>query len=319
MFEPIKLSDLPSQSRHSVDLDVVRLGDGTFLRLPINIVIGKDKGPSLALVAGVHGDEPDGVLTLMELSNDLDPAGFTGRVVLVTVANPPAFAARRRTSPLDGLDLNRIFPGNPEGSPSERLAYRLFNSVLGECDFLFSLHSWHSAGVVVPYVEFKHNIGTARASLEAAKASGFDLIRVSEWAPGLMTRVVNEAGIPGMEAEIGGAGISTPENRSLYKARIISLMGHLGMVTSPKPLDPARLVDHLDLMAPDGGVLVVTTQLGAEITAGETLAQILDLHSRQIAKVRSPCDGLVGAMCIAGSVQAGELIFRIFRDVLISI
>jgi len=319
MSEKLNLAELPYRSRHSLDLDVVRLADGTPLRLPVNVVVGAGQGPCLVLVAGVHGDESEGVLALMELWGELDPGSFTGRVVLVPVANPPAFAAHRRTSPLDGLDLNRIFPGKPEGSPSERLAHRLFGSVLRHCDFLFSLHSWYNAGVVLPYVEFKHNIGTARASLEAAKASGFDLIRISEWSPGLMTRVVNEAGIPGMEAEIGGTGISTPENRALYKARIRALMGHLGMAASPQPTNPSRLVDHMDLMAPDGGVLMITTRLGAEVAAGQKLAQISDLHNRPLAEVRSPSNGLVGAMRIAGSVQAGELVFRIFRDIAFTI
>ena len=315
MSEPLNLAELPGQSRHSLDLDVARLADGTPLRLPVNILVGRADGPCLVLVAGIHGDESEGVLALMEFWSELDPARFTGRVVLVPVANPPAFAAHRRTSPLDGLDLNRIFPGKADGSPSERIAHRLFDSVLRHCDFLFSLHSWYSSGVVLPYVEFKQNIGTARASLEAAKASGFDLIRISEWSPGLMTRVVNEAGIPGMEAEIGGTGISTPENRDLYKARIRALMGHLGMTASPQHTSPTRLVDHVDLLAPDGGVLMITTRLGAEVAAGEKLAQISDLHKRPLAEVRSPSNGLVGAIRLAGSVQAGELVFRIFRDI----
>src|SRR5215469_6912348 len=97
--QPI-LADLPSRSRHSVDLDVTRLADGTVLRLPLNVVVGRAEGPYLTLVAGVHGDESEGVLALMELWNELDPAAFTGRVVIVPVANPPAFAAHRRTSPL---------------------------------------------------------------------------------------------------------------------------------------------------------------------------------------------------------------------------
>jgi predicted deacylase len=319
MSEQLNLAELPSRSRHCLDLDVAQLADGTPLRLPVNIVVGRAAGPCLVLVAGVNGDESEGVLALMELWAELDPSSFTGRVVLVPVANPPAFAAHRRMSPVDGLDLNRIFPGKADGSPSERLAHRLFDSVLRYGDFLFSLHSWYSAGVVLPYVEFKHNIGTARASLDAAKASGFDLIRISEWSPGLMTRVVNEAGIPGMEAEIGGTGISTPENRALYKARIRALMGHLGMAASPQPRNPSRLVDHMDLMAPDGGVLMITTRLGTEVAAGERLAQISDLHNRPLAEVRSPSNGLVGAMRLAGSVQAGELIFRIFRDVSLNI
>ena len=316
MPDQCNFATLPRCSRHAIDLDVVRLGDGTMLTLPVNVLVGNDAGPCLVLVAGVHGDESEGVLALMELWGELDPATISGSVVMVPVANPPAFAAHRRTSPLDGLDLNRIFPGRSDGSPSERLAHRLFHGVLRQADFLLSMHSWYSTGVVLPYVEFMHEAGTGSASLDAAKANGFDLIRISRWPPGLMTRVVNEVGIPGIEAEIGGTGISTPENRTRYRACIHGLMVHLGMIEGVSgPTAPARIVDHVDLLAPEGGVLSVTTRLGAEVGAGEALAVVTDVHHRILGELRAPCDGLVGAMRIAGSVHAGDVVFRVFRDV----
>jgi predicted deacylase len=239
----------------------------------------------------------------------------------VPVANPSAFAACLRCSPLDDLDLNRIFPGNRDGRPSERLAHRLFHDVLRHADFVFSLHSWYTTGTVLPYVEFNHRGPTARASLDAATASGFELIRISNWSPGLMTAAVNAAGIAGIEAEIGGAGISVAENRARYKNHVRALMVHLRMfadVASTGKLGPAsarrRIVDHVDLFASAGGILRVNTTLGAEVSAGEKLAVIQDFHHGDAGTILAPAAGLIGAIRGAASVQPGDHIFRLFRD-----
>src|SRR4051794_27343226 len=92
-------------------LPIALLADGSRLELPIVVLAGSAPRPRLVCVAGIHGDEPEGMLALMQLADELDPARINGELVLVPVANPPAFGAGTRTSPLDGIDLNRIFPG----------------------------------------------------------------------------------------------------------------------------------------------------------------------------------------------------------------
>jgi predicted deacylase len=322
MSSDLDLTKPQEKGRRSYDLDIVGLGDGSTLKVPVSVLVGAAPGPCLVLVAGIHGDEGEGILALTELWDELDVAAIAGRVVIVPVANPPAFAAWRRCSPLDDLDLNRIFPGNPDGRPSERLAHRLFHDVLCRADFVFSMHSWYTTGTVLPYVEFNHRGSTARASLDAATASGFELIRISNWSAGLMTAVVNAAGIAGMEAEIGGAGISLAENRARYKNHVQALMTHLRMVPDAGQPDNAgrqnprrRVVDHVDLFAPAGGILRLNTGLGEEVSAGETLAVIQGFHHETIGKVLSPAAGLIGAVRAAASVQPGDHVFRLFRDV----
>jgi predicted deacylase len=317
--DALNIPALPRSLRRSVDLPVVSLANGAMLSLPVNIIVGSAPGPCLALVAGVHGDEGEGVLALMELWNEIAPSEIRGCLLIVPVANPPAFAAHRRTSPIDELDLNRLFPGKPDGKPSERIAHCLFNSVLKHANFVFSMHSWYISGVVLPYVEYMHHGATAPASLAAAKASGFDIIRISDWSPGLMTRAVNEAGIPGIEAEIGGTGISTLANRMRYKAHIRDLMAHLSMgpSTSASLLNSAepRIVDYVDLVSPAGGVFHVSTKLGAEIAPGDSLASIASLHGETCGEIVSRHRGFIGGMWSAASVQAGDLVFRIFTGV----
>ena len=312
-------AEVPDKSRKGFSLHVARLGDGSILRVAVNVVAGEGPRPCLALVAGIHGDEYDGILTLTELWEELDPQEITGRVAIVPCANPTAFAAGQRKSPLDGLDLNRTFPGKPRGQPSEQLAYCLFHDVLKQADFVFSMHGWTAYGDVVPYVEFKHdNPATARASFDAAAASGFDIVRIGSWSPGVMTREASVAGIPGMESEVGGMGMTSAANRERYKAYVRRLMAHLGMIkapaAAPQPVKP-RVVEHMDIFSPVGGVVRLRVRLGEDVTRGTVLATVHNFHGESRHEIIAPDSGMIAMTRVAGSVQPGDMMFRMFRDV----
>ena len=296
-------------------LTIAPLADGSMLEVPIAVLAGRAPHPRLVCVAGIHGDEPEGMRALMELADELSPEAIRGELVLVPVANPPAFGAGTRTSPLDGLDLNRIFPGRPDGSASERLAHRLFEDVLRPSDFVFALHSWYTSGEVLPYVEYGHTIAaTAPASLAAARAAGFELIRVSSWPAGLMTRLVNEAGIPAIESEIGGFGRPTADGTLRTKASIRAVMVHLGMLEGASTPWNGRVVDQFEVAAPCGGFLDVPLPLGAELRAGDTLGFVRALDGAVRERITVDRPGLLAAVRRAPRVQPGERIARLFAD-----
>jgi predicted deacylase len=294
---------------------VTTLADSSHLELSIIVLSGARSGPKLVCVAGIHGDEPEGMCALMELADELDPTSIKGQLVLVPVANPPAFGAASRVSPLDGADLNRIFPGREDGSASERLAHTLFDCVLRDADFVFALHSWYASGEVLPYVEYGHSIpDTARASLAAARAAGFDLIRISDWPEGLMTRVVNEAGIPAIESEIGGLGIVSPEGTQRSKASVRALMAHLGMAEGDAVPWRGRIVEQFEIASPCGGFLEVPPLLGAELREGDTLGLVRALDGSVLERITMTRPGLLGAVRRAARIQPGERIARLFTD-----
>ncbi len=316
LVDKIDLSAIKDETKRAFSLSIAALADGSSVRLPVNVVAGRGDRPRLAVVAGIHGDEGEGIAALMELWKDISPIDLRGRLVIVPVANPTAFAADSRCSPLDGLDLNRIFPGRADGAASEKVAFRLFEEVLSKVDFVFSMHSWSKNGEVIPYVEFDHqNSRTAKASFDAAVAAGFEIVRLSWWSPGLMTRVVNESGIPGLEAEIGGLGITTRENRGRYRRHANAIMGHLGMsaATTSARTGP-RIVKHVDVFAPSGGLLTIRAEIGDDVTEGDVIARVEDSCGSVIADIHAASTGFVGAARKCASVQPGDLIFRLFSD-----
>lgn len=312
----ISARDVPDRTRISFSLSVVRLGDGSILSVPVHVLAGTGARPCIAVVAGVHGDEAEGIAALLELSRSLDPAEITGRLILVPIANPPAFAAHQRRSPIDGVDLNRVFPGDPNGTASERLAHRLFELVKDNAEFLFTLHSWYATGNALPHAEISAKaISTRSASFKAAVASGFEYIRLADWNPGLFPCTINSVGIPSMEAEIGGMGVSTATYRDAYRTHVMALMAHFGMIASkaPGPSRPKQAYTTQHVVAGVGGILRSDAALGSHFKCGELMGVIADADGLTIEELRCPADSILMARRTFLSVSPGEIIFRLLQ------
>lgn len=109
--------------------------------IPLHIIRGAATGPCLLILAAIHGDEYEGVQTVIELGRSLSPEHIRGTVLMVPIANPYAFRAADRLTPEDGCNLAREFPGNPEGTVTERLAWQIGSCLIEKADFLLDLHS----------------------------------------------------------------------------------------------------------------------------------------------------------------------------------
>jgi uncharacterized protein len=314
LTEWVDVARLPPASRHSFDLAVAPLADGSWLTVPVDVLVGSRPHPRLVAIAGVHGDEPEGMLALLDFADRSDLAALQGAVILVPVANPPAFAAHQRRSPLDGLDLNRSFPGTPDGTPSERLAYRLVHDLITGADLVFTLHSWYATGMVVPHVEVPDNGDTvSQRSWEAAVAAGFTRIRRGGWQPGVLGLAAAARGIPVLEAEIGGQGVSTSENRAAYVDHLTRLLRHLGILDGTLPPNPAVEVLGRGLVhAPVGGMLRLNVRPGDYVESQALLASITNLHGDRLAELRAPHPGLVAAVRCFVSVNPGDLVLALY-------
>ena len=166
--------DTPPDSRRRIVMRVDAHEIGAAIEVPVHVLAGRTAGPCAAFVAGVHGDEYDGILAMHRLLAGVAPAQLAGTLIVIPVANSSAFGAGQRHTPIDGADLNRVFPGRVDGSVTERLAHQLCHDVLRHMDLVFTLHGARSPNRLMEWIEFLDEPGRlGAASRAAAMASGF--------------------------------------------------------------------------------------------------------------------------------------------------
>jgi predicted deacylase len=291
------------------------LPDGSPLTIAVTVLVGRAPRPRLAAIAGVHGNEYPGPLALLDLAQTLDPASIAGTLVLVPFANPLAYNAGARVTPEDGVNLNRVFPGDPHGTLTNRVAYALVDGIIQDADLAVDLHSADATGVMLPMTGFRepppaadaHARSVALASARAAAAFGLEMDWMMRWAPGTLSTALNQRGIPAVGCEAGGGGIASPEEVVLYRDGVLRLVRG-----ETRPLPPT--VEAMeDLTAPASGLLDVRVALRQELRAGDLVARVLDPWGSAIAEVTAPFDGRVVHQRLFRQVRAGETVVSLGR------
>ncbi|HET7465400.1 MAG TPA: succinylglutamate desuccinylase/aspartoacylase family protein [Candidatus Dormibacteraeota bacterium] len=303
----------PLNSRRAFRFPVATMPDGSTLSIPVNVITGSRRHPRLIAVAGHHGDEQEGPAALITLWHRLQPKDLRGSVVMIPVLNPPAFQALRRISFEDGLDINRVFPGSPTGTITERLADALCGHLLEGADLILSMHGWTAGYLVEPYVEYPRSGSVSEKSRRAAVAFGLGFVNPLEAGPGRLLTVASDMGFPVIEVEIGGQASSLPERRVLYEEGTLNLLRHLGALGGRGKSHPqAQAIDRVEVFAPAGGLLRAERPVGAPVRRGEKLAAIHDLNLALIESIVSPVTGVVGVMRLAANVLPGQLVATVF-------
>lgn len=266
-----------SAGRDLRQVPVTTLGNGHHLSLSVHTVEGARPGPRMVLFGGIHGDEPMGSETVRRLVESIDPAELSGTVVAVPVANPYSYEAGTRHTPQDGLNLNRIFPGDRRGSLTEQLAAVLVE-ILDGADHFIDFHS----GGTHPTVEYAY---IHRAGAEMSRAYGCTLLYHHEAYEGSATGWALENGIACMVSELGGGGQRTGEYLDRGVAGGLNVLRTLGMLTgepTPPPADQ-YVVTTLSVLRPTvGGALLSefpTASLLGEIDKDTVLGRVVDPHT----------------------------------------
>ncbi len=284
------------------------------MSLPVLLVNGLHRGKALVAVAGVHGDEFEGIRALQDVFARLRPERVHGRFLAVPVANPSAVQAARRTSPDDGQNLARVFPGRRDGTVTERLAFALSEAVIARADFLLDLHSGGIAYEFPPLVGYDGSeTAWGGASREAAVAFGAPVL----WAhpaipPG---RTISEAArrhIPWLYAEAPGGGRIAPKMLRFYVRGVLNLLAHLRILPGAVRSRPPRwhLVGEGDLeraiLSPASGLFVPQVRVLDHVRPGQPLGSVRDPFGKAIATIEAPHEGYVVMLRALPPVAEGE-------------
>jgi predicted deacylase len=295
-------------------LEVARLASGSVLSLPLMVIVGVQSGPTVGLIAGVHGDEYEGLRTIWDLYHELNVASMRGSVVMVPIASPAAFQASSRTSPLDGVNLNRVFPGRAAGSVSERIASVLVEQVVARCNVLLDLHSGGAIMELLPLVMVsREDLATAGVP-DLIRATGLPLVWFAPQYRGTLAQAALARGIPALTVEVGGLGRLDTSGVATMKDAVLSALRHTGVVHgSGREQRPQAEVEGEFLKADVGGFFQGAVSLGQRIASGEPYGAILDHFGTQIAQLVAPHDGVVSALRTSPPVQVGDQLILIGR------
>ncbi len=290
-------------------------------------VIKNGTGKTAFLMAGNHGDEYEGQIALTKLIRALDPKRIQGRIVVLPAANLPAAMAGARVSPLDEGNLNRSFPGHPDGGPTAQIAHYI-DSVLFPMADIF--HDYHSGGSSLDYIEFASTHEGPDAAinargLEALKAFGAPMSLV--WQGANDTRFSPAAamkrGVPALGGEFGGCGRVSRAGIDMVSKGIARLLAHMGIVEakSAPPAGATRLVavpgpDYF-VYAPEPGLFEPATELGDVVQAGQLCGhvQFVDNPAREPVPCHFKTGGFVVCKRHLGRVERGDCVAHLAVDV----
>jgi len=309
-FDP---AQYPPGGKHSFCLEFEARGDR--LSLPVLLARGAKPGKRLVATAAVHGDEYEGVRAILDVFEQLDPARMAGDFLAVPVSNPPAFWALSRTSPLDGLNLARVFPGRRDGSPTESIAWRLDRQIIRHADLYIDLHS---GGVqfLMPAMA-GYWAGDERAR-EAALAFGAPVVWAHPTvAPGRTISAACARGIPALYTEARGAGRIDSEDLRLFTRGLMNLLRRLAILDgAPEAAPPVTRLygdGNIDdgLAAAQDGFLIPQAGLLDSVTEGQQLGALVDLLGRTLERYQAPRAGRVALIHACPRVRKGEPVFLI--------
>ena len=272
--------------------------------IPVTILHGDEKGPVLAAVAGVHGFEFASILAAEKLAESIEPADLSGTLILVRVANIPAFEYRTpHFNPVDRKNLNRSFPGSPDGTSTQRIADKLSREVVARADFLLDLHS----GDAGEYLEaFTGAYGGPRATdfdlaLKVAKGFGFpNVVRYSMNTQEQVDtgRSLNRqgvaAGIPTVLVEIGQNGSRKEEHADAVATGVKNALSILGISAKPltKVPPPVRFFESsTSARATHSGLFYPVDPDRRYVFKGDLIGVIRDYTGKEVQRVIAPIDG----------------------------
>jgi predicted deacylase len=285
------------------------LFEGVPVSTPVLVVNGKLAGPTLCLTAAVHGDELNGIEMVRRVMHHLNPDKLSGAVLGVPIVNLQGFRRGSRYLP-DRRDLNRFFPGNPDGSAASRIAHSFFTGIIAHCDALIDLHTGSFE---------RANLPQLRADLRdpdvvtLTQGFGATVILHSEPAEGTLRYAATAADIPAVTLEAGG-----PSELELQEVKhgvkgIETLLNTLGMVKKIRLWGDAEPVYYRStwVRANRGGILLADVTLGSTVRQGDLLGTITDPMNNASAKLYSPHSGRIIGMARNQVVMPGFAVFHV--------
>ncbi len=320
--------DLDAPGKHLGHIRVPRqsnLGGNASLVLPLGVV-GGSEGPTALVIGGVHGDEPEGQVAALNLLRALRPEDVTGRVLVAPCLSIEASQAYTRLWP-SGANLNRSFPGSPDGTADERLADFVTRELIARADIVVDIHSGGRSGLCLPWSEMHWVDDAAQrgAMVDGMLAWGTDwcVVYIDIAGGGLLVGEAERQGKTVVSTELGGGGHVTAAIHRLARSGLENVLRTFGVLEGePQPRRAkARIIMATDLadyvLAPESGLFEALVDLGDSVQAGQPVGRMhfLERPDRDPIEIVADSGGTVCVVRAIATTQQGDNVIVIGREV----
>jgi predicted deacylase len=285
---------------------------GMRMAVPVWIARGQRPGKTLAVTAGIHGDELNGVEIARRIFSEADPKELSGTLVVLPVLNRHGFLAGSRYMN-DRRDLNRAFPGSPRGSSASIIAHSVFGPAIRRADALVDLHTASDKRINLPQIRTDLS---SPAALELARHFGIGVVLNGAGPKGSLRRTALDAGIPAIIYEAGGVHILQTEEIERGVTGVRNVMRYMGMIPAEKSADSPKAIVYKKtrwLRVPTGaaGMFLTSHKTGDEVKRGEQMGEVVDPLSDKTVPIVSPDDGVIIGMVVPTVVYTGDALFHL--------
>lgn len=297
-------------------------GIDTSTSIPVAVIHGSRPGPVLALVAGAHGTEYTSIIALEKLIGTLNPSEIAGTVIIVPLVNIQSFERKvPHVNPIDGISMNRMYPGRMDGTQTSRASYLITKQVVEQCDHLIDLHGGDLDESLRPYSYWTKtgNETQDKISREMVLAFGLDHIIISADRPKdpnasrYLENTATTRGKPSITVEAGHAGTVEPEDLMALVNGCLNVMRYLKMLPGG-----VTFIDHpvwigkvVSTASEQTGIFYPLVGKGTYVEQGMKIGYVTDYVGRTIYEATSPVAGVVLYICAVPSMKKGETIANI--------
>ena len=308
--EELKISSLKRGEVHRFQLHLSDNSLGVPWRLPLIVIRGMKKGPTLGVTAAIHGNELNGISTIFKLIEEIDANELCGNLVLAPICNIPGYLNNKRYFS-DNTDLNRIMPGKPSGTSSQIYAHHLTQKIIKKFDYLLDLHTASTGRVNSLYI---------RADIENEETRTLAYLQNPQIIvkkfddPGTLRAWANDNGIPGITIEIGNPNTFQKKLVDETLEGILNTMRYFKMIKGEVQdlINDAYICDKSYwIYSKKGGIVEVYAHPADEVKEGQVIAKVYDVFGQVKEEIKADRTGVVIGKNIAPNCDAGARIVHL--------
>jgi predicted deacylase len=286
---------------------------------PYFAIAGLLAGPTVLVTAGIHAAEYTGIEAAIRIGRTISPDAVRGTILILPLLNRPGFYERSiYVNPEDGDNLNRLFPGKPDGTWGERFAHRLLTEIVTKCDYAVDLHAGDLIEDLVPFVIYRETEDVSLNERIRGMANAYG----ARWAvasaatgerPGTLYAVAAQNGVAAMLAESGGRGQLIEGDVVRHVTGATNILRTIGALSGrPRRVTPPTLVKTFEwLRSPVEGIFHCHVGVDQVVKAREVVGDITDLVGEPLAAMTAPVGGVVLFIVTSPAIKKDGLLLAI--------